>query len=276
VLELTATATGRTSGLAEERLMMTTRPGEGINPEETYLRTLYELAEEGIMPMRARIAERVGHSGTTVSQTVARMARGGLLRVADDRQIRLTADGWRAATAVMRKHRLAERLLADVVGIAWEDVHHEASGLQHVLSEAAERRIAAILVPPLVSPHGNPIPGLKELGLPAAPGDTGVPEVLSSVLALAQDITAGTVEATVIRISERLQADRGTLRAAASAGLVPGRAVSIAAAASKEEVSVWAGARWLTVDRVTAGHVFARASSPPADGLLRPAALRLR
>src|SRR3954465_1751800 len=137
-----------------------------IDTPEMYLRTIYELEEEGVVPLRARIAERLGQSGPTVSQTVARMERDGLLHVADDRHLQLSDLGRREATAVMRKHRLAERLLVDVIGLDWEDVHIEACRWEHVMSEAVERRIVAMLEKPLVCPHGNPIPGLDDLGLP--------------------------------------------------------------------------------------------------------------
>ncbi|MGH3783998.1 MAG: metal-dependent transcriptional regulator, partial [Pseudonocardiaceae bacterium] len=91
-----------------------------IDTTEMYLRTIFELEEEGVVPLRARIAERLGQSGPTVSQTVARMERDGLLTVADDRHLELTAEGRSRATSVMRKHRLAELLLVDVIGLEWE------------------------------------------------------------------------------------------------------------------------------------------------------------
>src|SRR6201999_4354839 len=130
-----------------------------------YLRTIYELVEEGIVPLRARIAERLHQSGPTVSQTVARMERDGLVTVEGDRHLALTEEGMRLGTRVMRKHRLAERLLTDVIGLDWEDVHIEACRWEHVMSDAVERRIVAMLDRPLVCPHGNPIPGLEDLGL---------------------------------------------------------------------------------------------------------------
>src|SRR2546425_12015456 len=98
-----------------------------------YLRTIFELVEEGIVPLGARIAERLGQSGPTVSQTVARMERDGLLRVAGDRHLELTDLGRRDATAVMRKHRVAERLLADIIGLDYEQVHIEACRWEHVM-----------------------------------------------------------------------------------------------------------------------------------------------
>src|ERR1700689_5232266 len=121
---------------------------ELIDTTEMYLRTVYELEEEGVVALRARIAERLGQSGPTVSQTVARMERDGLLQVADDRHLQLSERGRREAIAVMRKHRLAERLLADVIGLDWDQVHIEACRWEHVTSEAVERRIVVMLRKP--------------------------------------------------------------------------------------------------------------------------------
>ena len=135
-----------------------------IDTTEMYLRTVFELEEEGITPLRARIAERLGHSGPTVSQTVARMERDGLLHVAGDRHLELSEHGRLLATRVMRKHRIAERLLRDVIGLEWEYVHDEACRWEHVMSERVERKILAMLPDHAESPYGNPIPGLDELG----------------------------------------------------------------------------------------------------------------
>src|SRR5580693_78931 len=131
-----------------------------------YLRTVFELEDEGIVPLRARIAERLSQSGPTVSQTVARMERDGLLRVEGDRQLSLTETGRMLAMRVMRKHRLAECLLVGVIGMPWEEVHIEACRWEHVISEEVERRLVELLGYPVRCPHGNLIPGLAELGLP--------------------------------------------------------------------------------------------------------------
>jgi len=136
-----------------------------IDTTEMYLRTIFELEEEGIVPLRARIAERLLQSGPTVSQTVARMQRDGLLVVSDDRHLELTGLGRDRATAVMRKHRLAERLLMDVIGLDWREVHIEACRWEHVMSEHVERRLVVLLNHPTYSPYGNPIPGLDQLGV---------------------------------------------------------------------------------------------------------------
>jgi DtxR family Mn-dependent transcriptional regulator len=135
-----------------------------IDTTEMYLRTVFELEEEGIVPLRARIAERLSQSGPTVSQTVARMERDGLLRVEGDRHLALTRSGRDLAVRVMRKHRLAECLLVNVIGLPWEEVHSEACRWEHVMSEAVERRLLVLLNNPTTCPHGNPIPGLEELG----------------------------------------------------------------------------------------------------------------
>jgi DtxR family Mn-dependent transcriptional regulator len=134
-----------------------------IDTTEMYLRTVIELEEEGIIPLRARIAERLAQSGPTVSQTVARMERDGLLRVAPDRHLALTETGRALAIRVMRKHRLAECLLVSIIKVPWEEVSVEACRLEHVISEGVERRLFELLGHPDRCPHGNPIPGLDEL-----------------------------------------------------------------------------------------------------------------
>ncbi|MGB4137969.1 MAG: metal-dependent transcriptional regulator, partial [Microbacterium sp.] len=146
-----------------------------IDTTEMYLRTILELEEENIIPLRARISERLGHSGPTVSQTVGRMERDGLVVVSEDRTLELTDAGRRKAVDVMRKHRLAERLLSDVIGLDWAFVHEEACRWEHVMSEQVELRLVELLGHPTESPYGNPIPGLDQLGgAPARTFDEGV------------------------------------------------------------------------------------------------------
>ncbi|OSQ18193.1 iron dependent repressor, metal binding and dimerization domain protein [Corynebacterium diphtheriae] len=146
-----------------------------VDTTEMYLRTIYELEEEGVTPLRARIAERLEQSGPTVSQTVARMERDGLVVVASDRSLQMTPTGRTLATAVMRKHRLAERLLTDIIGLDINKVHDEACRWEHVMSDEVERRLVKVLKDVSRSPFGNPIPGLDELGVgnsdAAAPGN---------------------------------------------------------------------------------------------------------
>ncbi len=202
--------------------------GDLIDTTEMYLRTVFELEEEGITPLRARIAERLGHSGPTVSQTVARMERDGLLNVAGDRHLELTPTGRGYATRVMRKHRLAECLLVDVIGIPLEDVHAEACRWEHVMSETVERRLVELLDTPRVSPFGNPIPGLTELvpGLVDAPGSAG-PDLNEDLRHL--DLIAGPEPTTwvVRRIAEPVQIDAELMGALQAAGIGPGADVGV-------------------------------------------------
>jgi DtxR family Mn-dependent transcriptional regulator len=219
-----------------------------IDTTEMYLRTIYELVEEGIVPLRARIAERLHQSGPTVSQTVARMERDGLVTVEGDRHLELTGEGMRLATRVMRKHRLAERLLTDVIGLDWELVHAEACRWEHVMSETVERRLVELLGHPTESPYGNPIPGLDELG------ETSAEEFVEG-LELLVDL-AGEVQSNVRvrRISEELQKDEplmGTLR---RIGAVPDKVVGVSA--TDAGVLVGSGGEAAELDLEAASHIF--------------------
>ncbi|HKT55396.1 MAG TPA: iron dependent repressor, metal binding and dimerization domain protein [Microbacterium sp.] len=191
-----------------------------IDTTEMYLRTILELEEEGIPPLRARISERLGHSGPTVSQTVGRMERDGLVVVSEDRRLLLTDSGRHKAVDVMRKHRLAERLLSDVIGLDWAYVHEEACRWEHVMSELVERRLVDLLGHPTESPYGNPIPGLAQLGDSATSPVTFDQGVVGLVRKL--DAEGGPVRGTVRRLAEVVQVDPELLRQLRDAGVVPG------------------------------------------------------
>jgi DtxR family Mn-dependent transcriptional regulator len=209
---------------------------ELIDTTEMYLRTIFELEEEGVVPLRARIAERLAQSGPTVSQTVARMERDGLLNVADDRHLELTAAGRSRAISVMRKHRLAERLLVDVIGLEWEQVHTEACRWEHVMSEAVERKLVALLGNPTTSPYGNPIPGLDELGV----GEPATP--IEPDLVRLDEVArrgGGTVE--VRRIAEHVQLDPALMADLYKVDAVPGSVVEVAAQARTTHPVVLSG-----------------------------------
>ena len=174
-----------------------------VDTTEMYLRTIYDLEEEGVVPLRARIAERLDQSGPTVSQTVSRMERDGLLHVAGDRHLELTDKGRSLAVSVMRKHRLAERLLVDVIGLPWEEVHAEACRWEHVMSEDVERRLVQVLNNPTTSPFGNPIPGLSELGF-----GTQLVDGRTANLVRLTELPSGMPVAVVVRqFTEHVQGD---------------------------------------------------------------------
>ena len=218
-----------------------------IDTTEMYLRTIYELIEDGVTPMRARLAEHLGHAGPTVSQTIARMERDGLVVVSEDRHLELTDAGRAVATRVMRKHRLAERLLTDVVGLDLAHVHDEACRWEHVMSERVERRLIELLDGPTLSPYGNPIPGLAELGLgapPTARGEARVTELLEA------DVT----RVTLTRIGEYPQADIEALGALVENGVLPGATVTLAGVPGG--VSLAVGKDAVTVPDDVARHLF--------------------
>jgi len=220
-----------------------------IDTTEMYLRTVFELEEEGIVPLRARIAERLHQSGPTVSQTVARMERDGLLTVEGDRHLELTTRGRLLATRVMRKHRLAERLLVDVIGLEWEHVHSEACRWEHVMSEAVERRLVELLGSPTESPYGNPIPGLEELGSQAE-----VEEFRDGVQPLDRAVADGRTRIHVRRISEPVQTDERLMAALRRAGALPGRLVD--AAPTEDGVLLGSGGETVELTPRIASHVF--------------------
>lgn len=192
-----------------------------VDTTEMYLRTIYDLEEEGVTPLRARIAERLEQSGPTVSQTVSRMERDGLLRVAGDRHLELTDKGRVLAVAVMRKHRLAERLLVDVIGLPLEDVHAEACRWEHVMSEEVERRLVQVLDNPTTSPFGNPIPGLLDLGVGTEFGG-------AANLVRLTELPAGSPVAVVVRqLTEHVQGDVALITQLKNAGVVPNARVTV-------------------------------------------------
>lgn len=190
-----------------------------VDTTEMYLRTIYELIEEGITPLRARIVERLEQSGPTVSQTVARMERDGLLHVKPDRSLELTEAGEARAVAVMRKHRLAERLLTDVLKLDISLVHQEACRWEHVMSDEVERRVVALLSDVKASPFGNPIPGLAEIGV-EEPTAEPQGQRLNTIP------THKDLPVTVLQLNEILQNDDKIFAALQRAGVFPGAQVT--------------------------------------------------
>ena len=238
--------------------------GDLIDTTEMYLKTIYELVEEGIVPLRARIAERLGHSGPTVSQTVARMERDGLVVVSGDRHLELTPDGLATATRVMRKHRLAERLLTDVIGLEWSLVHDEACRWEHVMSDRVEQRLLELLDHPQRSPYGNPIPGLEELGEhePAGAFLDGV--VPLTAFARAID-GAGEATAVVARLGEPVQVDVELLAELRTAGVLPDATVVVRPAGPHVTVAGVGSPDVIDLPEEIARHVFVAA--PAANGV---------
>jgi len=179
---------------------------------EAYLETILEIEEEGVTPIRARIVERLGLSAAAVSEQVNRLVEQGYAELLDDRSLRLTTRGRALATSIVRRHRLAERLLVDVIGLEWEKVHAEAARWEHAISADVEEKLVQLLGDPATCPHGNPIPGSSHR-VDAGPS---VP--------LAQ---AAPGPVRVARISEKLELDDRALSLLAAAGLTPGSEASV-------------------------------------------------
>lgn len=187
---------------------------EGHHPAvEQYLETVLELEEAGIVPMRARIVERLGVSAPSVSETVKRLEREGYLTLDEDRVLHLTETGRAYATSMLRKHRLAEVLLVDVLKVPWPQVHEEACRLEHAISDSLERHLVELLGDPGACPHGSPIPGSANVV------DTGPLQKLSTVPAGGSCV--------VRRIDEHLQTMVDRMQELEDLRLLPGQAVVV-------------------------------------------------
>ena len=138
-------------------------------PVEEYLETIFALEEEGIPVIQARVAERLDKAAPSVSEMLDRLEADGLI-ARRGRRIAMTGAGRSLAEGVVRKHRLAERLLVDIIGLDWDKAHVEAGRWEHVISDDVEARLVVLLDNPTTCPHGNPIPGAGDGSPPAAPG----------------------------------------------------------------------------------------------------------
>lgn len=218
-----------------------------IDTTEMYLRTILELEEEGHIPMRARISERLDHSGPTVSETVARMEKNGLVIVSGDRHLEFTPEGRKLAIEVMRKHRLAELLLANIIGLDWHLVHEEACRWEHVMSEQVERKILELVPNVEKSPFGNPIPGLEHLGREES---TALHEKVSPLIELLEQ------KVIVKRIAEPLQVHSDALAHLQAANVIPGAEVIATPAADRVLVSSTDGQHSVSLTAFDVAHIF--------------------
>jgi len=179
---------------------------DGFHPPlEEYLETIWELQEEGIPVIQARLAEHLKVSAPSVSEMIRRLRAEGWVDV-KDRFVSLTDKGRKRAVSVVRKHRLAERLLTDVIGLPWHKTHVEACRWEHVISDEVEERLVVILGNPATCPHGNPIPG------------SGGPERDLSALAGSEPGDHIRLE----RVTEQVEVDLDALIYLDSHGFVPG------------------------------------------------------
>jgi DtxR family transcriptional regulator, iron-dependent repressor len=208
---------------------------------EEYLEAILEIEEEGIVPIRARLVERLGLSAPAVSETVNRLVDHGYAQLLDDRSLRLTDKGRKVATSIVRRHRLAERLLVDVIGLEWEKVHKEADRWEHAISADVEEKLVLLLGDPATCPHGNPIPGSSH----KVEGPASVP--------LTQ-MEPGPV--VVRRISEKVEIDEDAILFLAGAELTPGSNAELVGT-SADGVQVKSAAGDQTVPRKLAQLIYA-------------------
>ena len=213
-------------------------------PLEEYLETVHELGEESIVVTQARLAQRLGHSAPTVSQMVRRLSTDGYLTV-DRREITLTAKGRTQAESVVRKHRLAERLLTDVIGLAWEKAHVEAGRWEHVISDEVETLLVALLGNPTTCPHGNPIPG--------APRSE---RQLSSL-----ESCAPGQRVRLERITEQVEIDERALSYLADHHFLPGTSARVQAKAPDGTLVLELSDGTIAVGPAMAGQLFVAAAS---------------
>jgi DtxR family Mn-dependent transcriptional regulator len=187
------------------------RPDGRDQPSKTvedYLLTIYTLSSEGRAVIAARLAESMGVAAPTVTATLHRMTRDGLVTVSPQKEVGLTELGHTEAETMVRRHRLAERLLIDILGLDWADVHEEAHRFEHAISPRVEERILAVLGDPTTCPHGSPIPG------------TGA---VQSSEAFRVEIASSGDNVVIDHISEDAENDRELLSFFQRSGLLPGR-----------------------------------------------------
>jgi DtxR family Mn-dependent transcriptional regulator len=183
--------------------------GEHHPAFEEYCNCIFELREDGVDVIQARIAERLDVSRPAVSEMMRRLEAEGLIDT--DPSIALTATGEALAQRVVRRHRLAERFLTDVLQLSWAESHHEAGRWEHVMSESVEAAMNRLLDSPTTCPHGNPIPGSGY----EAPDATALIDQ-----AVGDDFT-------IVRIPEELEFEDGTLEFLEEFGFTPGRHGSV-------------------------------------------------
>jgi len=176
---------------------------------EEYLQAIYTLADENGHVVSARLAEFLGFSAPAVSEMVHRLERDGLVRLDDHKEVHLTSAGKSAADSVVRRHRLAERFLVEVLGFEWWKTHEEAERLEHAMSSEMEARMVQVLGDPQTCPHGNPMPGVTPK--PTRPLDS---------------LPRGE-RAVVERIPDQFEHEPGFLEYLDSQGVRPGVAIEL-------------------------------------------------
>ena len=201
-------------------------PGKATSVVEDYLQIMHYLTRDGCPVIAARLAERLNVSAPTVTATLQRMERDGLIEHGARKEILLTSQGRQAAEDIVRRHALAERLLTDLLKMPWHESHEEAHGVEHVMTPKIEARLLNALGHPTTCPHGNPIPGLGTLEpdeFPLSEAHTGD-------------------ELTIQRITEEAEEDPHLMKYLQEHGVEPGAAMRVREATAFSATIVLDGA----------------------------------
>jgi DtxR family transcriptional regulator, Mn-dependent transcriptional regulator len=217
---------------------------EGFHPPlEEYLEAIHELGEEGMTVIQARLAERLGHSAPAVSEMIRRLRDEGYIQ-AKGRSLSLTDSGRTVAESVVRKHRLAERLLTDVIGLPWDKAHLEAGRWEHVISDEVEARLVEVLGHPTTCPHGNPIPGAGAMAVETR---------------LLSDSRQGD-HIRLARVTEQVEIDQDSLSYLSSNGFIPGTEATVTSRAPDGTLTLDLGARSIALGPGLAQQLFVTAA----------------
>jgi DtxR family Mn-dependent transcriptional regulator len=219
---------------------------------EEYLETIYNMAMEDEVVIGARLAEKFGVAPPTVTEMLKRLVRDGYVEMDIKRQVTLTESGNQAAEAVLRRHRLTERFLVDMLGMQWHQVHEEACRLEHFISGAVEARVISSLNHPITCPHGNPIPGL-------------VPNARSYLkdqhAVRLSDLTIGQT-ATILLISEVVEDEEALVLYMHEKGLTPGTKLTVLPQSSRnskeqeENFNVEVAGREVCISKASASKIW--------------------
>ena len=243
---VTTTEVGAEAGASPERTPRQGRASLTVMERhpafEEYCECIFELHEDDLDVIQARIAERLDVSRASVSQMIDKLTKAGLVETVGTR-VQLTASGLELATTVVRRHRLAERFLTDVLGLSWAEAHHEAGKWEHVMSESVENAMNRLLGTPTTCPHGNPIPGSAYVVPEARPLGT---------------LATGT-EFTVSRIPEELEFTPGLLEYLENSSILPGRRGRVASTAGDGSISVNIDGRDVAVDAFASARILVTA-----------------
>ncbi len=217
---------------------------------EEYLETIYNMSMEDEVVIGARLAEKFRVAPPSVTEMLKRLTRDGYIEMNAKRHVILTETGKQAAEAVLRRHRLTERFLVDMLGMQWHQVHEEACRLEHFISGAVEARVISSLNNPTTCPHGNPIPG-------------SVPDArnyLKDNHAVRLSTLPSGAKATVFCISEVVEDEEALILYLHEKGLMPGTQVSIVSytseAAEGQSVNLLVTGREVSVSKASAAKIW--------------------